>query len=239
MRVAQKDLTDENTNGLALLAKAGDQRAAAELVRVMRPILISLIRKNGYSADQRDEQEAAALVGLWAAVTAWDPEHTAGKPFKLVAWYRMRHEIDEWCAKNSGALPMPRSGAWRKAPEIDQALEDYAAENPGRPFPEDTLSDEELDRVTGVRNTRAVLRARQPAWPVVMDHDAGMTASAEDYFMDASEESLQAATLELVKLLGDVEREDWPYEASKFADIYSQPEEFAQAVLRAAEEFWA
>lgn len=181
-RVLKSDQTDAKVDALASLAQAGDVDALQELLRVTRPFLISLIRKEGYNDDQREEQEAAATLGLWEAVTRWDPEHPKGKTFKLVAWYRMRHHIDEWCARNSGAIPMPRAGAWSKGRQIDEEIARYASEHPGTQFPEDALGEEELDAITGVRNTRAILRARSQSMPV-MEDDGGADASAEAVYM--------------------------------------------------------
>ena len=114
VRVPAADLAEANVRPLVARAKAGDPEAAAELMRVMRPTIRSLLIIRGYTADQQNDQEAAGRLGLWEAVQRYDPNHPVGKDFRLVAWYRIRHEMEEWRARNTGAVPMPRS-AWRQA----------------------------------------------------------------------------------------------------------------------------
>ena len=227
--------TEEYLRPLVRLAKMGDREASEELVRVMRPLVKTLVKTENYTPDQMAEQEGAGWVGLWEAVNRYDEHHEAGKTFWLVAWYRIRHEIQEWLARNSGAVPMPRSSAWQKAQDIDFELAAYADQYPEQPFPEQTLSDDELDEVTGVRNTRSILLARAESMPfdplLAEDDELPWSDSAEDAYFDGSEADLDRATLAFLVLLDDLDPEEWEGAALDFCDEWDLPYEVADRII--------
>lgn len=235
-RVDSAVLEDETyIRSLVAEAQAGSEKAKTELVRLFRPLVVSLVHKTNYTEDQRSEQESAGWVGLFEAVERFDPAHEGGKDFHRVAWYRIRHHITEWCARNSGSLPMTRWG-WGKGTRIDDALRQYAEENPGEPNPAETLSDKDLDALTGVSGSRAILNARRGHWPVQLDEDAPPTASAEDEYFDGADDSVERSTLRFVESLDELDPEDWYTAALSFCADQGLPEVYAERIVSAKAE---
>lgn len=232
-RVSQARLKESYLRPLVVRAREGDQAAASELVEVMRPVVVSLIHLDYYDREQRDEQEAAGYLGLWEAVQRYDPDHDAGKDFKLVAWYRIRHHIQEWLAKNTGVIPMPRTSAWQKGHKIDAELAAYARENPDDPLPEEHMTNEQLDEITGIRHTRAIMTARAESMPFEPELDAPAVDSAESVFFDGYAADLERAALVFLDLLDDLEPEEWYEAARQFCHEWDLDPEIADRLIDA------
>lgn len=123
-RVDRKDQARERLHRLAGEAQQGDEWAKQELIRVMRPMVLGQVNKiktenmyNYYNAKQ--ELIQAGYIGVMEAINRFDPTREKSSFWSLAYW-RIRHELSEWLAKNAGGIPMPRS-AWRKGYHIDKA----------------------------------------------------------------------------------------------------------------------
>lgn len=125
-RVAREDQARERLHRLAAEAQDGDEWAKQELIRVMRPMVLGQVNKiktenmyNYYNAKQ--ELIQAGYTGVMEAIHRFNPEREKSSFWSLAYW-RIRHELSEWLAKNAGGIPMPRS-AWRKGYHIEKAEE--------------------------------------------------------------------------------------------------------------------
>lgn len=74
---------------------------------------------NYYNAKQ--ELIQAGYTGVMEAIHRFDSDREKSSFWSLAYW-RIRHELSEWLAKNAGGIPMPRS-AWRKGYHIEKAEE--------------------------------------------------------------------------------------------------------------------
>lgn len=151
------NLDDDRLVPLVMAAREGDLDAWDELQRLCQPLIDAKVRRN-YSPEDQEDMRQAGLVGLWEAVLRFDPDHPSGKSFATVATYRIAYAVENFVAEMGGALSVPRT-QFNKVRRILRAMETYVAENPGAPDPEDTMSDDELDALTGVRDSRATLAA--------------------------------------------------------------------------------
>lgn len=155
-RVDAADQTRERTNELAALAKAGDADAWIELVRVLRPPIVSRLRRLSisYSAHDLEDLNQAAQLGIAEAIDRFESGPAAN--FGAFAWNRIRSEISRWLAANSGAISMPYE-SWRLGQKINDAL-------PGQ-RPEDK-SHAALKKETGINLAPEIIRARQNSVPL-------------------------------------------------------------------------
>lgn len=149
-RVDREDQSRERLHRLVGEAQEGDDWARRELVRVMRPMILGQVNKikteNMYNYDEaKAELIQAGYVGLMEAIRRFDPSMGEKGSFWSLAYWRIRHEISEWLAKNAGGIPMPRS-AWRKHYHIKKAEE----------------NDEDHD----IHGADAVKRAEQSMYPI-------------------------------------------------------------------------
>jgi DNA-directed RNA polymerase specialized sigma subunit len=135
-------------------AQSGDVDALREIFRNTRKLRAEIIRKvAGEAMIEKftwEELDQVASVGVMEAVKRFDPNHPAGKPFETVLSYRIRQEVVQYIAANSGALSMPDT-AYRKGSKIDKMVEDEEIWR---------RSDSELEASTGERSAGAIVRAR-------------------------------------------------------------------------------
>ncbi len=177
------DMSESNLLPLVESCKAqepGWQRDFEALQYETAPLLRSLMsRYPSWLPQHGDDMAQAALMGLWEAVTDFDPDHPSGKSFATVAGLRMRRAMERYLAQMGGRIAVERRHGFEMLGRIYGALEAS-----GLADPEEALSPEELDELTGVPNTHRILNAfREPvADPAV--EERSLTASAEDTFWE-------------------------------------------------------
>lgn len=254
--------TDDELREVALEAQAGDEAAKERLVVMMRPYLVNLLRKvpGDYTRDQKDEMTAAALVGLFEALKRYDPskQATTGKrSFSNYALNWVRHEVYEWQAKNSRALPVPRK-AWNYAKRIEEAWLD---ENPGGDI--SMATDEELSAIElvvkrgtpGTAPARGSQRGDKEDVAITVDyagdiirakrqpysydpeyHPHETTASAEDvYFKDSDDaQALRIASLMVSALQEVPDEEQRAWLAESMVANQGWPKEVVELLLERA-----
>lgn len=184
-RVPEELQTQEALLALLLQSRAGSEAAKHELMRRMRPLVVSILRRKGHGTDTKshgeygrealDDMTMTAWEGVWEIVRDYDPDHEAGLTFWKSCYWRVNNKVNTWMANNSGGLPMTY-WAWQKAPSIDIALSDAQVDW-------QALSDEELVSITGINSTRQILEARRKLWQIDPEKDAAATESAEDAYM--------------------------------------------------------
>lgn len=200
MRVPEELQTQEQLLGLVLASRMGDESAKTELMRRMRPLVVSILRRKGHGTDTKshgeygrealDDMTMTAWEGVWEIVQTYDPNHEAGLSFWKSCYWRVNNNVNVWMAKNSGGLPMTY-WAWQKAPGIDVSLSEAQVNW-------QELSDEELVEITGVSSTRQILEARRKLWQIDPEKDATTTGSAEEAYMDNSAEEDMDNTIQLM-----------------------------------------
>lgn len=223
--------TKEELNAVAVAAQTGDQDALEELRTMMRPYQVAFVRKldqTRYTQDESFEIDQAAWLGILEALKRFDPE--AGAKFSTYAHHWMRHEVSEWLARNSGALPMPRT-AWNfgaKLEEVVQADDDTASPH--------ELPDEDLASlpISVVRKGEEVnitipyagdiFRARKSSFDLDPTLDLRHSPSAEDDFF--GEETFtrrpgvstaqEDAALIFIESLGELDPSEWEDAADAF-----------------------
>lgn len=112
-RVDREDQSRERLHRLVGEAQEGDEWAKQELMRVMRPMILGQVNKinteDMYNYDQaKSELIQAGYVGVMEAINRFDPDRESSS-FWSLAYFRIRHEVMEWLARNAGGIPMPRS----------------------------------------------------------------------------------------------------------------------------------
>lgn len=166
-RVNKADQTFANQAYLADRALT-DKDAMAELVRITTPLALNLVSKidlTGYSWDARQELTQEAILGIVESVHEFDPSFNV--KFWTYAYYRIRKNLSQWMAQNSGAVSMPYE-AWRTAKLVDEH-EDFA---------ERSLSERELSKLTGKHYARRAADARNAS--VEFDQQYVSVESDED-----------------------------------------------------------
>lgn len=232
------DLDDDTLVPLVMKARDGDRDAWSELQRLCSPLVDAKVRRN-YNADAQEDMRQAGLVGLWEAVLRYDPDHPSGKSFATVATYRIAYAIENYVAEMGGSLSVPRT-QFNKVRRILQAIEDYVTANPGAPDPEDAFSDEDLDALTGVKDSRATLAA--VGLVETLDHEdrpefafLPSTPSVEDELLDsetARDLDVIETSIAIMDAHGDPRRQrELAYEV---ADRWGLGREIAEKILVAA-----
>lgn len=243
--------TKEELNAAANAAAAGDRKASKLLAEMMRPYVVSFLRKQynsggDYSREEQDEVEQAAWIGVYEALERWDP--SKGVKFNTYAMHWVRHEVYEWRAKNSRALPIPRR-AWDYARKVEEGYK----EKHGEDADIYTASDEELSsiEVTVVRDGREITRGLPYAGNLIRGRRASMSfdpelapegmksLSAEEDYMNEHEheddKALHAADM-IVSAAQEIPDDDERYYfvESQVSEL-GWPEEVVEMLLERAE----
>lgn len=226
--------TKAELNAVAVAAQKGDQEAMHKLMLMMRPYAVSVIKKIGgsYTTDQREDLEQTAYVGILEALKRFDPD--AGTKFSTYAHYWIRHEVQEWLARNSGAIPLPRT-AWQAAGKLVEAtgrsdLQDHP--NLDEVLVEVTVAGER--KLAHIPNAAKIARARASAYEIPEDFAGRDSDNPEDIYIDSEEETMEAAALAHIDLLHTLEEEEW-YDASiQFCEEWDLPPAIADNLVAAA-----
>lgn len=233
-----KNHTLAELNEAAEQARDGNEKAKTLLGEMMQPIVIGYLRKIGgsYSPEQRDEMTQAAWVGVWDALGRWEND---GRKFSGFAYFYMKGEVQEWLAKNTGVLPLPRQ-AWAHARTIENIV---LKDSNGEQMPYDLLDDELAEIRFGatdrsVKSAGDLFRARRDAYTVSPDFEPrGAQAAEEDHFDEehgTDGDALDA--LDAVKaFMADPADEEAAWTtAIEFIDKHDLPIEVAENMMEAA-----
>lgn len=227
-------------------AKAGDPAAATKLAEMMRPYLVSFLRNipGVWTRDQRDEMTQVAYLGVWEALARWDTER--GVKYTTYAMHWVRHEVYEWMAKNSRALPVPRQ-AWNFGRKLEEAYTGLHG-----PMADITrATDQELSEIEipvvreGTPTTKNInyagdiIRGKRAPYSLDPDDHDRETASAEDIFFAESDEAEEARTIRIANLMVDALAELRPEERKDALDFWVSdmgwPPEVAELLLELKE----
>jgi len=212
-RVNRQDQTAEKQADLANRAPH-DQKAMDELVRITTPIALNLVSRidlTGYSWDARQELRQEAMLGIVEAAHEFNAEY--GVKFWTYAYYRIRKNLSQWLAQNSGAVSLPYE-AWRTARLVDEH-EDIA---------ERSLTEQELAELTGKHYARRAADARNAS--VEIDEQHTVTEFEDD-----------AVVLEVLQSLSTIDDTHERFQAaSQFCQLYGYSEFTAARMVIVAEE---
>lgn len=210
-RVDREDQKRERLHRLVVEAQDGDDWARQELVRVMRPMILGQVNKinteDMYNYDEaKAELVQAGYVGLMEAIKRFDPTMGEKSSFWSLAYWRIRHEISEWLAKNAGGIPMPRS-AWRKHYHIKKAEE----------------ADEEHD----IHGADTVKRAEQSMYPIF---------EATELPESVRDEDDEQYIIAFVNSLANMTKTERAEAAARFIKEMEWKPELVHRIVRAANE---
>lgn len=234
----RKDHTTGELNAAAERARLlGDERSKEELGALMRPYVVAYLRsiKGSYTREQRDEMTQAAWMGIWEALGRWTND---GRKFSGYAYFFMKGEVQDWLAKNTGVLPVPRQ-AWANARNIETiVVEETNGEKMPYDLHDDELADILFERDAGntrrVRSAGDLFRARRDAYVVDPNFEPrSMGNSPEDEHLDEEHNEDDDALLAL-ELIGEAKDEDaaWTI-ALEFIDKHDLPIEVAERLMEA------
>ena len=233
----------EELNTVAIAAQTGDGDALHQLAEMMRPYVISMTRKldrlggDGYSREMSDELKQSIWVGVWVALPKFDPD--ADTKFSSYAYFWMRHEAQDWMAKNSRALPLTRV-AWAQSLRLERAFRDrYGDEADIYAASDDELAELLIENPKGggeiqVKHAGAIFRAKGNSYEFDAEFDGmGQTRSAEEEAMalmfDPDEDAID--TLDAMMMAST------PDEAMSMAidycDRHGFPVEIAEKMMKA------
>lgn len=216
-------ITEREQDGiddLAVKARAGDAEAFAELIRVFRPYVVGLVRKQtGWSYHDLDDLAQAAWEGVVDAIKRFDPKR--GK-FVTFAHHRMRMYLSNWMASNAGSVSLPYA-AWRLARKIDDRLSED-----GRELKE--MSDDELEEVVGSYAPFAehIMRARAGGYD--------LQPGDRVYEEDDEETDRDAAALEVLATIRGLPVTRRRAEALRFCSDWGLDDSVAERMVEATAE---
>lgn len=234
--------TKEELNDVAIAARDGDVAARAELITMMRPYVVSIIRKIGgdYRMEQRYEMEQAGYIGVLTAMHRY--EEDKGVKFNTYAYYWIRHEVMEWLAKNSGVLPMSRK-AWNMAGRLEEVFyedEDNASLTPSQVHDEDLASLEiEVKRKgeptsISVPSAGDIFRARQQPW-LLSDHKERSVQSAEEDYFNHTDVVEDMDAIRIIRMFQDslheLHEEEWLSAAESLCEEHGWAPEAAKVII--------
>ena len=236
--------TKAELNATAITAQAGDRDALDRLFAMMRPYLVSMLRKidqTRYTRDERDELDQAAAVGVMEALKRFDPE--AGTKFSTWAYPWVKGELSEWLARNTGGISMPRA-AFHYAAHIEEAW--YEAGSTRSPH---EATDEELASlaIEVVRNgdpttlsvpyAGDIFRARKSTFEIPDNHETPSVETAvfgEEGETGFKRRGVTAAqekvTLAFIDSLAGLETEAWWDAAEQFIEERRLPTDVATLI---------
>jgi hypothetical protein len=266
-----RDSIDRHTkaelNAAALAARGGGLDEAETLRAMMRPYVVKMMQRldglggDGYTRDMSDDLKQTVWAAVWIALPKFcDQPHGKGKTrvscpgigephpddgtptkFSSYAHFWMRHEAQEWMAKNSRALPVPRV-AWAQALRLEEA---FAYE-----FGEDADPTEAADDVLAalvisdpkgkgdrtVEHAGDIMRAKTNSYALDDDYDGqGNSEAAEDEFMevvhDMDTDALETMAA-LEGLMAEGRQDDAIEVVSQFVDRHGLPWKVAASMLR-------
>ena len=212
-------------NDIAVRAQGGDPSAKEKLMEMMRPYVVSQIRriKGDYTPDQRREMEQAGYVGVLIALGRFDV--STGVKFSTYAYSWIKGEIDDWMATNSGTFRLPRT-AWMQARRVDQELDKHFTE----------ASDKELVDAAQTPSAKDILRARQAPYELMPDDHDRETSSTEDEVFEGWEDDRDQAVLDLLDELPYMPKDDWTYIVDDFCRRWDLDDDAYQNILTIARE---
>ena len=241
----------EALNDAAMAAQRGGPAEAEALRAMMRPYVISMARRldalggDGYSREMSDELKQSLWAGVWVALGKFDL--SKGTKFSSYAYFWMRHEAQEWMAKNSRALPISRV-AWAQSLELEREFQDAHGVHALIETASDaTLSslviyDPKNGRARTVPHAGEIIRAKANAYAFDDSYDGqGNTDAAEDEFFEEAHD-MDTDALETVSAMAELLAEGGPtadddsFEmAAAFVDRHDLPAEVAERMLEQAE----
>ena len=237
-------------NAVAVAAQSGDERANAELAKMMRPYVVKYLRnfqRNHFTREQQDDMTQHAWLGVWTALDRFDVSKDV--KFSSYAWYWMRHEVMECVARNAGSVPLPRK-AWHFALLLEHAYHaKYGETSLLYEAPDEALNNLEVSVVRDGRRVEItvphaadIMRARKGSFGMQPEWDAADRSSAEDVFFKLDDLSGSHRTdnsksvVDIVHLfldsLDELDPDEWLSAAESFVESQNWPDSAAAEVLR-------
>jgi len=238
-------------NAVAVAAQSGDEKAKAELVKMMRPYVVKYLRhfqRNHFTREQQDDMTQHAWLGVWTALDRFDVSRDV--KFSGYAWFWMRHEVMECVARNAGSVPLPRK-AWHLALLLENAYRDKYGEA-SRPIyaaPDEAINNLEVSVVRDGRRiditvpyAADIIRARKGAFWMQPEWDGAERSSAEDVFFkqddlsgphrDADKKDAVDVVHLFLDSLDELDPDEWLSAAESFVESQNWPDSAAAEVLR-------
>ena len=233
--------TKAQLNAAAVQAASGDKESATLLAEMMRPYVIKMTRTyarmGDYSWEQKDEIKQSIWVGVWVAAGKFDIKQDV--KFNTYAHYWMRHEAQDWMAKNSRALPLSRR-QWAVSLRLEEAWHKI---NPERDIFDATDAELSTLIITDVDDSSKersipqagdIIRAKRSSRQFDSEFDSmGESPSAEDAYFEETDD-MEEDALNTVDAMMSADTPDAAYSmALDFIDRHGLPTTVADNMMEA------